>query len=348
MKHIIALILLCSLAQAQTGLKSVFGDDDRFALDSHAYPYSAVIRLENTEGGHCTASLIGRDLILTNSHCFQDESGRMKTSVKAQVHGLKNFSPTLLVSDITLGTQDYDDEPRNDWAIARISQPIGDVVGHFYLAEEAQVGSGFNLVGFSGDFKSGRTAGVHENCSLKGLLSQHRVMMHNCDMTHGASGSAIWKMSENKGKDNHHDVWSAQDSNLSIPVQTFKTQVKQALSQHINHKTQILLCNSKDKSLKLAFGFKSETLTISKGWVRVGKNRCKFVKMPKLVEATNESFDIFAFSEDEDLGGNLFKEFCTGGFFGFEKQENHCKADKIKLFTKLGKTKFQYIKLINL
>ncbi len=359
MKTLFFILIVCSNSWAQSSVKAVFAEDDRTVLESHTFPYSAIVRLENTEGGHCTASLIGRDLILTNSHCLQDESGRIKKSIKAKVHGLDNFSPTVSVSDITFGTRDYKEEPRNDWALARISQPIGDVVGFFSLADQAVVGSGYNLVGFSGDFKSGRTAGVHKDCDLRGIISQHEVMMHDCDMTQGASGSAIWKITDDKpliyalnsaqrGRSDYHEEWSKEDSNLSIPVETFKNEAELALSQQINHKTQILVCNSKNKKLKLAFGFNSESHSVSKGWVSVGKNKCRFINLPRLVEATNESFDIFAFSEGEDLGGNLFKEFCTGGFFGFEKQEGNCNKDKIKLYTKIGKTKFQFINKINL
>lgn len=359
MKYLLILLFVAPAAFSQMAPKSVFGEDDRVPMLSHDYPFSAIMRLENTEGGHCTASLVGRDLILTNSHCLSDESGQKKSSIKASMHGLSNFSPTVSVSDIYLGTRDYENDPGHDWAIARIDKPLGDIFGYFNLADAAQIGPGLTLAGFSGDFKGGRTAGVHTNCSLKGIISQHNVMMHDCDMTRGSSGSAIWKMnngravihalnSAQRGQKDEHDVWSMADSNLSVPVQTFKNQVIVAQNETINHKTEILVCNSKPKRLKLAFGFQSDTTSISKGWVRVSKNSCKFVKLPKVVQQSNESFKVFVYSEDQDLGGSFYKEFCVGGFFGFEKNAKNCEQDKVKLFTNFGNTQFQYIKRIQL
>lgn len=359
MKYLLILLFVAPAAFSQMMPKSVFGEDNRIPMLSHDYPFSAIMKLENTEGGHCTASLVGRDLILTNSHCLSDESGNKKASIKAKMHGLSSFSPTVNVSDIYLGTRDYENDPAHDWAIARIDKPLGDIFGYFSLADSAQVGTGLTLAGYSGDFKGSRVAGIHENCSLKGMFSGYQVMMHDCDMTRGSSGSAIWKMSNGKaaihalnsaqrGQKDDHDVWSIADSNLSVPVQTFKNQVVGALNEIINHKTEILVCNSKLKRLKLAFGFQSDTTSISKGWVRVSKNSCKFVKLPKVVAQSNETFKVFVYSEDQDLGGNLFKEFCIGGFFGFEKTAKNCEPEKVKLFTNFGTTQFQYIKRIQL
>lgn len=359
MKYLLFAFFIAPMAFAQTGLKSVFGDDNRTPMLSHDYPFSAIMRLESSGGGHCTASLVGRDLILTNSHCLSDESGQKKSSVKAKFHGFSNFSPTIAVSDIFLGTRDYDNDPANDWALARIDKPLGDVFGHFRLSEFASAMSGMTLAGYSGDFKGGRVAGVHENCSLKGMISNHQVMMHDCDMTKGSSGSAIWKMNQDKaviyalnsaqqGKSDEHDDWSSKKSNLAVPVQTFRNKVIDSLSEVINHKTEILVCNSKPYKMKLAFGFESVSSSISKGWLRVAKNSCRFVRLPKIVEQARENFNVFIYAEDQDLGGNLYKEFCLGGFFGFEKNAKDCKLDKIKLFTNFGKTKFQHIKRIEL
>ena len=176
------------------GTQAVFGPDDRVAMDGHAYPYSAVVRLENSKGGHCTGSLIARDVVLTNSHCSIDENGSRYQGTKIKVHGLPGYSPTVSVRETQLGTNNYDDEPGNDWALVQLAEPVGDIVGSFKLADNSVISNNYTLAGYSGDFRSGRTAGVHIGCNILGALNSHGIVLHDCDMTKGASGAGIWKL----------------------------------------------------------------------------------------------------------------------------------------------------------
>ncbi|MBH48938.1 MAG: hypothetical protein CME71_12290 [Halobacteriovorax sp.] len=360
MKAFTALLLLTSsVSLADMAPKAIFGPDNRTALDSYAYPFGAVVRLVNTEGGHCSGSLIGRDLVLTNSHCMIEESGSAKKSIQATIHGLPGYSPKVAVSSFISGTRDYKDEPRFDWALARLKEPIGDVVGWFRLANAAKVGSGFTLAGFSGDFKRGEVAGVHAGCSLKGPLGGLGVMMHDCDMTKGASGSSIWKI-ENKlayihalnsaqlGKDDEHDHWSEEASNLSVPVETFLDQAKQELAASISYDAGLVICNTRDKKDKFAFGFYNASLSVSKGWVSIAANECAQVKLPKPVAKGSESYRIYSYAKEHDINGEFSREYCTGGFFPFEKNEGDCSNSKIKMFTSIGNTKPGHIIRIDL
>lgn len=360
MKLLLLLILMAPSAYAnQVGIKSVFGDDDRSALKSHQYPYSAIVRLENSEGGHCSGSLIGRDLVLTNSHCLITASGSKRSGIRAQIHGLAGFSPSVRVIDYELGTEDYSNEPHNDWALARLERPIGDVVGVFGLAPTATSGDGFNLVGFSGDFKGGKTAGVHENCRLLGMKPSYQVMMHDCDMTRGASGSAIWKKSGQQvliyalnsaqfGQADYHREWSAQESNLSVPVQTFRSAAINALSKVTAYDSGLVICNKQNKKIKFALGFWNSSQSISKGWVSIAVGQCEEINIPNEIEASKQSHRIYAYSQDLDINGEFSREYCVSKYFPFEKNEGDCSGAKMKMFTSIGQLKPGFIQRIDI
>ena len=70
------------------GFNLVYGNDDRGELNSRSYPWSAIGRLDIPGGGHCTATLVGVDLILTNAHCVENNSGKL-------IKGLR-FRPNLI------------------------------------------------------------------------------------------------------------------------------------------------------------------------------------------------------------------------------------------------------------
>tara|TARA_R110000868_G_C10953026_1_gene767976 strand:+ start:1247 stop:2368 length:1122 start_codon:yes stop_codon:yes gene_type:complete len=352
-------ILTSSIGLAAEAPKSIFGPDNRSVLNTHAYPYGAIVRLVNAEGGHCSGSLIGRDLVLTNSHCMVEESGRSKSGIQATIHGLPGYSPRVSVESFISGTLDYKDEPRNDWALARLKEPIGDVTGWFGLAETAQIGGGYTLAGFSGDFKRGQVAGVHAGCALKGALGGLGVIMHDCDMTKGASGSSIWKLtnkhafihalnSAQLGKADQHDSWSEEDSNLAVPVQTFVTYAKAELSKLFSYDAGLVICNTRAKKDKFAFGFYTEDLSLSKGWVSIEAGECSEVKLPRPVAKANKSYRIYAFAKEHDINGELSREYCVGGFFPFEKEEGACSSSKTKMYTSIGNTKPGHIIRIDL
>jgi protease YdgD len=201
--------ILCNPSQAPEDC------DDRVPMRSHNYPWSAIGRLKIGENSHCTATLIDIDWILTNAHCVIDRETHEITAEALAF--LPNLIDGKLQSDddqakvihIITGTdfRDSDIIPHpNDWAMLKLDRPLGKTYGTIgwkaipssFLIKNTRK---FTLAGYSYDFPDakkyteftagpGLTAGLHKNCSITGEQSD-KVLIHNCDMRAGASGSAI-------------------------------------------------------------------------------------------------------------------------------------------------------------
>jgi protease YdgD len=184
--------------------QGVIGADNRILQESRAFPWSAVGRLDVVINGkerhQCTGTLIGRDLVLTNSHCID----KSKTLVfkPALING-KSLEKAI-ATPLDYGWQSGSKKDVDDWAILRLDKPLGDTYG--YLGWRVLDFSNKNvrglikeqirLVGYSGDFPKdtpGETAGVHVGCSIEGLVDYGNgsVIAHTCDMNAGASGGAM-------------------------------------------------------------------------------------------------------------------------------------------------------------
>ena len=194
---------------SKDGSRNVFGQDERIPMTSSAYPWSAIGRVEapidqNTVS-RCTGTLIARDLVVTNAHCVFGKDGKPYQSM--------SFAPNLIddrsqdnanVNSVVVGTDKPEDESAKDWAILKLDQSLGEKYGWMEwvsadVSKLAELPKRFILAGYSGDFPKGRggsTAGVHLGCSIRGFEPQLGLAMHDCDMTRGASGGAIFYISD--------------------------------------------------------------------------------------------------------------------------------------------------------
>jgi hypothetical protein len=182
---------------------------------SNAYPWSSIGRLQIGKTGHCTATLIDRDWVLTNAHCVVDR--KTKQIVSEQISFLPNLIDGKLISEddqanvirVIAGTNFKDEKlmpDPNDWAILKLDKPLGEkygAIGWRVLPPEVLIKNSrkFTLAGYSGDFPdpelyanltsgAGYTAGLHKGCSIT-AEERSKILVHNCDTRPGSSGSAI-------------------------------------------------------------------------------------------------------------------------------------------------------------
>jgi protease YdgD len=205
----------------------IIGADDRTPVLTRAYPWSAIGRVDittATEGGSCTGTLVGPDIVLTNAHCLIDRETKQpiiarntpadspnQIIFKANMVQGESFDKARVI-DYRYGTNDYQGKPGDDWAILKLDKPLGKQYG--YLQWRALDFSNpktlqatrdrLTLVGYSGDFPTknnqeygepSETAGMNQGCSIEEVSPEKAlagVFFHRCDSNPGASGGPIF------------------------------------------------------------------------------------------------------------------------------------------------------------
>lgn len=180
--------------------RAVFSEDDREPMPLDSYPWSAVGRLVTSEG-HCTASLIGPDLILTNAHCvLMGDDSNPSIALPQSVRFYPAFHPeqtAMYSAGLRVWLDDLVMErglvnvsgQLADWAVIRLRQPLGQRYGWLTVGQAVDVGT-VSLGGYSGDHRDGEVALVHRDCQMTEQRADGSLI-HNCDMTAGASGSPL-------------------------------------------------------------------------------------------------------------------------------------------------------------
>jgi protease YdgD len=178
-----------------------FGRDDRVRVNAAEYPWSLVGRLHMRSGAWCTAALIGDDALITAAHCIANENGIDAHGEFVTASGAPGGPFFAQVTAFFLdpafdyrrfvSTNEIDDL---DWALLRISPGLGERLGHAGV-RNAIAGTGTDTTtaelyqaGYSWD--TGERLAGNLRCHVVQVFSD-RTFAHNCDTTHGDSGSPL-------------------------------------------------------------------------------------------------------------------------------------------------------------
>lgn len=176
-------------------------DSNRQKADTSQMPAQAVGLLELADGGYCTASVVGPDVILTAAHCLFDAEGKM---VKAKRFRAGYADGQALVE---AGIRDQFVPPEfdvnrvfitegmegHDWAFVRLDRAVGDKTGilairRFSLEElDRMIGSPqyrMVRVGYGGT----KMPTMQKDCGLAHVWNDN-TYAHLCHIEPGDSGS---------------------------------------------------------------------------------------------------------------------------------------------------------------
>ncbi len=180
-------------------LPGIKGADDRQMIDSAAYPWSAIGRVNRSTGGFCTGVAVGANQVLTAAHCLWNP--RTQRFLPADsLHFLPGyrrgeFLTHARVVDFRI-SPDYS-PPRpgaeidiaDDWALLSLDSDIEAVTPPLPIVRMEAGANQILQAGYSQD--KAHILTVHADCSVLGIGAGERIFFHDCDATRGDSGSPV-------------------------------------------------------------------------------------------------------------------------------------------------------------
>ncbi len=177
-------------------LGNTFGADQRLAVTSNAYPWSALGYLENIG---CSGPMVSKNLVLTAAHCVIDPATKkLRTDLNHFLPNMVNGSSAYQsqIVHVWWGTNDPDNYRADDWAIMLLKENLGDTVGWWGIFGNGDNYSTVSVAGYSGDFMEGRTAGAHFGCNVRSPVNTDFIL-HDCHTSRGSSGGPMFVMENN-------------------------------------------------------------------------------------------------------------------------------------------------------
>jgi V8-like Glu-specific endopeptidase len=208
----------------------VFGSDDRRLFRDSSYPWGTVGLIENNEGYAGSGTLVARNIVVTAAHLIPWSSGS---------NGWVKFTPADylgLGSLFGANVYSYATEVRAynngmnvsgyDWAILRLDQPLGDMVGYMGYTGYADNWEGqsfWTVVGYPSGVGPFWQGGIDINDDDEDSNGGQELESVTADITPGNSGGPIFAWWDNNPR--VAGVVSGEETEYVFPAATHQDNV---------------------------------------------------------------------------------------------------------------------------
>lgn len=208
-RRLLAVALVLAALPAQAGdnsqrlsreLHGLKGGDNRLSVEAAQYPWSAMGRLNNGLGGHCSGIMVGPRLLATAAHCLwnprtrapipvtsltfvagYDRGQYLKASKVARMHPAPGWN--LATNNAGTGLAGRAD----DWALLELEDAVGEAVGWVAVGASPRAGQSVTAAGYGKD--KAHVPMAHLGCSV--LERRGGVFLNDCDAVQGDSGGPV-------------------------------------------------------------------------------------------------------------------------------------------------------------
>jgi len=177
----------------------VIGENNRTAAPVE-YPYSTIAKITTASGHMCTGFLVSANILVTNAHCLYDEN-KQRTDNKDLAVYFESIHTFYSVKRAEIAQNYHSDNMRFDFAFIELDEPAGNRVGWIGTKSFASKMSGQNILQLSGYATDlgGGSIRFRQNALCKAVKpSREGLIMHDCDMESGSSGSPLFTKIDDK------------------------------------------------------------------------------------------------------------------------------------------------------
>lgn len=190
MTRFAGIIALCLALPAAALAQTIDRLDQRYKL----LGFESVGRLDSG-GGHCTAAMVARDVVLTAAHCVHGKGDRFtfRAGYSDGAAIATRSTRDVVIAPAYLQAKARGDragEIANDVALVRLTSPIYEVGTNPYdLAQRPRQGAALTLASYGRGRLEALT--LERGCALQALY-RGGILEMSCEATFGSSGAPVF------------------------------------------------------------------------------------------------------------------------------------------------------------